>query len=188
MFLMNLKTIARWLVMTEFEMLLNILCFTVFSILLCIRLDGYPNIEDALNSTADLKWSHVFMPLFLIDLLQANFITIVFMRQLKESRSKEGIVRLFFSLLLLMTRFMFKVSVYFLISRSTFKIVKVVDRENSHSLSSSDNFQSMNNNNFYYTYNVRTPFRFQLAATPIFLHLSILMFRSCCLKKYQSFN
>ncbi len=182
MFLMNMKTITRWLVMTEFEMLLNVLCFTAFSILLCIRLDGYPNIEDALNTTASLKWSTVFGPLFLVDLLQANFITIVFMRQLKENRSKEGTVRLFFSLLLLMTRFMFKISIYFMVSRSSFRLVKVMD-SNADLVSPGDDLQS-----FHYVYNVKTPFRFQLAATPIFLHLSVLMFRSCCLKKYQSFS
>ena len=188
---MNIKTLSRWLTMTEFEMLLNVICFTIFSILLCVRLDFYPNIEDSSNLNI-LKWLHVFLPLFLVDLLQANFITIVFMRQLKEKKLKEGLVRLFFSLLLLLCRFLFKLSVFFLVTRSTFKVLKTIESNTQPVWASLDDPQYYSNNSpiidFHYVYDVKKAFKFQLAAMPLFLHLSILMFRSCCLKKYQSFS
>ena len=167
MFLMNAKTVSRWLVMTEFEMLMQMLAFTVFSVLLCIRLDYCSNHDDHdfAATACGLKWFHVFLPLFVVDVLQANFITIVFMRQLKENQSKEGIMRLFFSVLFLKSRLVFKAAIYSLVSQYTFK--------------SNDITQEI-------TAKMRV--RFQHAATPIFFHLSVLMFRSCCLKKYQSFS
>lgn len=183
MLIMNLKTLSRWLLMTEFEMFLNVISFTVFSILLCLRLDFCSNIEDDNNmnncSGLSLKWFYVFLPLFLVDLLQANFISIVFMRQMRENKSREGIVRLFFSLLFLMTRFLFKFAIYFLVTRSIYKTVKI----DSHGEVSEDA-----SNFYYYSYIVKTPFRFQAPAMSFFLHLSVLMFRSCCLKKFQSFS
>ncbi len=174
---MNIKTLCRWLVMTEFEMFLNILSFIIFSILLCIRVDSYDRLED--SNANMLKWFHVFLPLFIVDLLQANFISIVFIRQMKENQAKDGILRLLISIMFLLSRFSFKLSLYFLIQRSSFERVYF---NNNHS----QNLDELINSNSF-TYLILMPYKFQYVATPLFIHLSLLLFRSCGLKKYQTY-
>ena len=183
MFLMNIKTLCRWLVMTEFEMFLNMLGFFIFSILLCIRVDSYDRLDD--NSANMLKWFHVFLPLFIVDLLQANFISIVFIRQLKENQAKDGILRLLISIMFLLSRFSFKLSLYFLIKRSSFERVYFSNNSNLDINHGNRNLDEMIN--FNYTFRILLPYKFQYVATPLFVHLSLLLFRSCGLKKYQTY-
>jgi hypothetical protein len=98
--------------MTEFELFLNLVGLILFSILLCIKIDS--NLSDQ-----EVSWLQVFVPLFLVDLFQFNFCTILFIRQLKESRQrKEALIRFTLSTLFLLARLSFKVSLYFLIEKS----------------------------------------------------------------------
>lgn len=154
MFLMNLKTICRWLVMTELEIFINLVGLIVFTILLTIKLD--------LNS--DLDWFKVFLPLFLSDFLQANFCSILFIRQMISNQRKSAILRIVLAGFLLFTRFSFKFACYYLISKSNLNY------------GSSSSFKPS------------FAFKFQYASIPLFLHLIVIMFKSCALKKkYQSF-
>ena len=144
MFLMNLKSLTRWLVMTEFEMLINAIGLFMTTILICLKLDF----------DCELSWKHVMMPMFIVDALQAYFCIIVFLRMLHDFQIKQAMSRLLISGVLLTSRFMFKLFIYLLL---------VDDNTNG-------------------------KYKFQYAKFPLFLHLVLLMFRSCCLKKYQVLN
>lgn len=146
MFMLSLKTVCKWLAMTEFEILLNLLGMLVFTLMLALKLD---------NFAQQLDWFYVFMPLFLADLFQANFITIVFIRQVLDNQTKSGIFRLVTSGILLGARFIFKWSILLVLS-------------NMSSTSSPP----------------PASFRLQFAGIPIFVHLGSLILRSCGLKKY----
>ncbi len=144
---MNIKTVTRWLVMSEFEMFLNVLGLFITTILLCLKLDKFD------SSTS---WELVFMPVFVADGLQTYFCIIVFIREFFEYgkfRDLEAVVRLINSGIFLVTRFLFKLFVYLIL----------VNEGND----SSDKR------------------RFHYATFPLFLHLVLLIFRSCRLKKYQ---
>ena len=143
---MNIKSVTRWLVMTEFEMLLNVLGVFIFTVLLCLKIDlGY-----------DLSWRYILMPMFVADAMQAYFCIIVFLRQFFEFQTKPAILRFIISSLFLATRLLFKLFVYLILT---------------------GNKNDENNK-----------FRFHYATFPLFLHLTLLMFRSCCLKKYKILN
>ncbi|CAF0969809.1 unnamed protein product [Brachionus calyciflorus] len=109
MFLIRLKSVCRWLVMTEFEIFLNFIAILIFTILLVIKLD---------MNNESLTWFKVFLPLFIVDLLQANFCSILFIRQLMANQKKHGILRLVVSSLLLLSRFMFKLSTFQIVNSS----------------------------------------------------------------------
>jgi ribonuclease P/MRP protein subunit RPP20 len=104
MFLLNLKSITRWLVMTEFEMLMNLIGLFIFSILLHLKFDhDYDSI---------LTWRHLFIPLWLVDGLSLYFCIIVFLRQLGAFFTKEAAFRLFISFFFLASRFVAKLMIY----------------------------------------------------------------------------
>jgi hypothetical protein len=109
MFLMNLKTLRSWLMMHEFEMLINLIGIFIFTILLCIKYD----LDLVLNS--QFRWIYVFTPLFFIDALQAYFNFIVFIRLYKEYELKTAIIRFIFTMFILLLKFLFKILVYFTI-------------------------------------------------------------------------
>ena len=111
MFLIKIKSVCRWLVMTEFELFMNFIGIVLFTILLSIKMDS-------VNS--DLDWFKVFLPLFVVDLLQANFCSILFIRQMLSSQKKMAICRLVMSGFLLFARFMFKFLIYQLVSKSSY--------------------------------------------------------------------
>lgn len=143
MFLMNMKSVTRWLVMTEFEMLLNIVGLFATTILVCLKLDyAYA-----------VSWKLVIMPMFVGDALQAYFCIIVFIRQFFQYQAKPAVLRLIISSLFVAIRFSFKIYVYLILN---------VDSE------SSDN-EGLK--------------RFDYGSFPLFLHLTMLIFRSCQLKK-----
>ena len=106
MFLMNIKSVTKWLVMTEFEMLINVIGMFVFTILICLKCDlGH-----------ELSWLNVFAPLFCSDGLQAYFIMIVFLRQFYEVHAKPAVLRLVVASLLLASRFLFKFLIFISLS------------------------------------------------------------------------
>ncbi len=103
---MNIKTLTSWLVMSEFEILLNFLGLLVTTILLCLKLD---------NFDPSISWKFVFLPVFAVDGLQAYFCTIVFIREYFESKAWQGVeavFRLINSGIFLGARFIFKLFVY----------------------------------------------------------------------------
>lgn len=105
---MNLKSLARWLVMTEFEMLINVIGLFIFSILMCIKYDH--------EFETTLTWQQTFMPLWIIDGLSVYFCVIVFLRQLSEFQTKSAALRLFVSMFFLATRFVAKLMIYFILT------------------------------------------------------------------------
>lgn len=116
---MNLKSLTRWLVMTEFEMLINIIGIFIFTILLCVKYDS-----DSL-----ITWRQLFIPLWLVDGLSIYFCIIVFLRQLGEFQAKSAAFRLFFSFFFLATRFVAKLMVYFILSTNSENIYNDENRK-----------------------------------------------------------
>lgn len=110
MFMLNLKTVCKWLSMTEFEIFLNVLGLFFFTILLAVKVDFIPD---------TISWFHVFLPLFLADFLQANFMSILFIRQVLDNQTKNGVFRLVISIILLSARLIFKSSIYFVLAKSS---------------------------------------------------------------------
>lgn len=145
MFLLSLKTVCKWLSMTEFEVLLNLLGMLTFTLLLALKLDYFYQ---------QITWFYVFLPLFLADLFQANFISIVFIRQVLDNQTKNGVFRLVTSAILLGARFIFKCSIFYILKNMT---------SNAYS---------------------PPTLRLQFLGIPIFFHLGFIMLRSCGLKKY----
>lgn len=107
---MNIKSLTRWLVLTEFEMLMNMLGLFCFSILFCMKLDY--------QFESTITWRQMFLPLWLVDGLSLYFCVIVFMRQIGEFQTKSAALRLFISVFFLSTRFVAKLIVYFILSSS----------------------------------------------------------------------
>lgn len=112
MFLIKLKTLCCWFVMTEFEVFMNLCAIFVFTVLLCLKLDSFYEFE----------WFSIFLPLFIADFLQANFCSILFMRQILQNQKKMAVFRLILSGMFLLARFMFKYLTYqFINSSGSFK-------------------------------------------------------------------
>ena len=99
--------------MTEFEMIINILGMLVFSILLCIKVDLSP------TAATNLTWTNVFTPLFVVDGLQAYFLFIVFIRLVRDKELKAAIVRLILTGVMLSLRFTFKLLLHHSVSGLT---------------------------------------------------------------------
>ena len=149
---MNVKTLSRWLTMTDFEMMLNLVGLFVTTILVAIKVDA---------NSSRLTWFNVFLPLFVADFLQAYFIIIVFVRQLSEYKRKEATMRLILSVMLLSARFTIKQFLYLILDSSTIDHIAV---------------------------EISSPhIKFKYVSFPIFFHLFVLLFKSCSLKKFDSF-
>ncbi|XP_076662994.1 transmembrane protein 203 [Andrena cerasifolii] len=100
----SLNELVHWLGLTIFEMWINLISLTIFTILLALKLD-----EDYfLGSTG---WWIVFSPLFVADGLNTYFYAIIFIRMGMEGIIKIAIPRVVWSLMLLLLIFVFK---YFL--------------------------------------------------------------------------
>jgi ribonuclease P/MRP protein subunit RPP20 len=146
---MNLKTICKWLSMSEFELFLNLNGLLIFSILLCLKIDGYVSF---------LTWFHVFLPLFIVDIMQANFIMIVFIHEyLKKMQFKTAFFESVLPSICLFTRFILKMLIYFLIMKSS------MDQE-------------------------IIAAKYQLISIPIYFNLIMLLFRSCSLKVFKIYS
>ena len=188
---MNMKTICRWLVMTEFELFLNLLGFFVFTILLCIKLDSSGiNIHNQSFNLIDfehtqLTWSKVFLPLFLVDILQLNFCTIVFIRQLHENLKRDALLHFIISCLFLLSRIAFKILLFIFVTKTIEINAKLImsPKFNYYLLNSDGGSSGLSSLN-----QINLAFKFSYVASPLFFHLNLLLFRSCSLKKYQAYH
>jgi len=96
----QLRELLRWLGLTVFEIWIALLCFTVFTILLTVKVE---------NIVGDsLTWWYVFLPLFISDALNAYFCVIVFIRMYLEGAYKSALIRAFWSLFMISLLFVFK--------------------------------------------------------------------------------
>lgn len=100
----SLNELVHWLGLTIFEMWINLISLTIFTILLALKLD-----EDYFLGNAG--WWIVFSPLFVADGLNTYFYAIIFIRMGMEGIIKIAIPRVVWSLMLLLLIFVFK---YFL--------------------------------------------------------------------------
>jgi ribonuclease P/MRP protein subunit RPP20 len=181
---MNMKTICRWLVMTEFELFLNLLGFFVFTVLLCIKLDtGGNNLAFNLIDFehTQLTWFKVFLPLFLVDILQLNFCTIVFIRQLHENLKRDALLHFIISCLFLLSRIAFKILLFIFITKTIEINAKLIMSPKFSHFNFGGGSGGSNLNQF------NLAFKFSFVASPLFFHLNLLLFRSCSLKKYQAY-
>ena len=96
-----LSELVPWLGLTIFEIWINLVSLTIFTILLALKLDdGY-----FLGSNG---WWLVFSPLFIADGLNTYFCAIIFIRMHMEGMGKTGILRGMWSLFSLLLMFIFK--------------------------------------------------------------------------------
>ncbi|XP_074097280.1 transmembrane protein 203 [Cotesia typhae] len=97
----SLNEIVHWLGLTIFEIWINLVSLTIFTVLLALKLDehyflGYSG------------WWVVFSPLFVADGLNTYFCAIIFIRMHMEGMIKTGILRALWSLVSLLLIFVFK--------------------------------------------------------------------------------
>jgi len=96
----QLRELLRWLGLTVFEIWIALLSFTVFTILLTVK------VEDLAGE--ELTWWYVFLPLFVSDALNAYFCVIVFIRINLEGAYKAALIRALWSLFMISLLFVFK--------------------------------------------------------------------------------
>jgi ribonuclease P/MRP protein subunit RPP20 len=96
----QLKELLRWLGLTVFEIWIALVCFTIFTVLLTLKIE---------NIVGDsLTWWIVFTPLFVSDALNAYFCVIVFIRMYLEGSYKSALVRALWSQFMISLLFVFK--------------------------------------------------------------------------------
>ena len=100
--LFSLKELSRWLGISPFEMWMHLLCTTVFSILVPLKVEGL------LSESA--TWWQVFSPLFISDALSGYFTIIVFVR-LYSHRITLAVSRSLWNAVILLLFFIFKLLV-----------------------------------------------------------------------------
>lgn len=93
--------LVRWLGLTVFEIWINLMALTMFSVLVALKFD--PNTFLYTSS-----WWVVFSPLFASDALNAYFCVIVFIRMQLESSLKLALLRASWSATFLLMTFLFK--------------------------------------------------------------------------------
>lgn len=96
----QLRELLRWLGLTVFEIWIAILFFTVFTVLLTLKVDKVVD--------ESLSWWHVFSPLFIIDALNSYFCVIVFIRMYLEGAYKSALIRALWSQFMIALLFVFK--------------------------------------------------------------------------------
>ena len=96
----TLSELVQWLGLTVFEIWINLLALTIFTILLVLR------VENVL--TGNSAWWIVFAPLFAGDGLNAYFCTIVLIRMQLEGLYKVALFRASWSFLFIVLLFVFK--------------------------------------------------------------------------------
>lgn len=97
----SIDELVHWLGLTIFEIWINLLSLTIFTILLALKLDA----EYFLGSGG---WWIVFSPLFAADGINTYFCAIIFIRMHMEGMVKVGILRALWSMISLMLMFVFK--------------------------------------------------------------------------------
>lgn len=95
----QLRELLRWLGLTVFEIWVAVLSFTIFTILLTLKVDGI---------LPGLNWWHVFSPLFISDAANSYFCVIVFIRMYLEGAYKSAFVRTLWSQFMISLLFLFK--------------------------------------------------------------------------------
>lgn len=107
----QLRELLRWLGLTVFEIWIALVCFTIFTVLLTLKVENvfgsYPS-ETNLFDNNYPSWWVVFSPLFVSDALNAYFCVIVFIRMYIDGSYKSALVRALWSLFMLALLFIFK--------------------------------------------------------------------------------
>lgn len=88
----SLQEIVHWLGLTVFEIWVNMIAVTVFTVLLSFQLEGM-----LMNRESPWVWWVVFSPLFTADALNAYFCTIVLIRMYLEGMLKTAFFRALWS-------------------------------------------------------------------------------------------
>lgn len=94
----SLNEIVQWIGLTVFEIWINLITITIFTVLLALKLDG------VINSA----WWTVFAPLFVSDAMNAYFCCIVCIRMNLESAYKTALYRASWSSIFLGLTFVYK--------------------------------------------------------------------------------
>ncbi|EFN77339.1 transmembrane protein 203 [Harpegnathos saltator] len=97
----SLDEVVHLLGLTLFEMWINLISLTIFTILLAFKLDNNYFLEPS-------GWWTVFSPLFVADSLNTYFCAIIFIRMHMEGMIKAAIFRAVWSLISLLLIFVFK--------------------------------------------------------------------------------
>ncbi|CAB0031433.1 unnamed protein product [Trichogramma brassicae] len=97
----SLNELVSWLGLTVFEIWINLVSLTIFTILLALKLDDIYFVESS-------GWWIVFSPLFIADALNTYFCAIIFIRMHMEGMMKVGILRTLWSMVTLLLLFVFK--------------------------------------------------------------------------------
>lgn len=97
----SLHELVHWLGLTIFEIWINLVSLTIFTVLLALKLDD----NYFLGHTG---WWIVFSPLFVADGLNTYFCAIIFIRMHLEGMTKAAILRALWSIILLLLIFVFK--------------------------------------------------------------------------------
>ena len=97
----SLRELLRWLGITVFEIWTALVCFTIFTVLLTLKVDT--DFGDK-----SLTWWIVFSPLFVCDALNAYFCVIVFIRMYLDNAYKLALVRAIWSQFMISLLFVFK--------------------------------------------------------------------------------
>uniref|UniRef100_A0A0K8TRB0 Putative conserved plasma membrane protein n=1 Tax=Tabanus bromius TaxID=304241 RepID=A0A0K8TRB0_TABBR len=98
----KLSEIVRWLGITEFEILTNLVAILVFTIILSLKLAGHLGEQS-------IDWFGVFMPLFCGDVCNAYFCVIVGIRvYLDIDNKKKALHRFLWSTYFLVLTIIFK--------------------------------------------------------------------------------
>lgn len=114
----SLEELVHWLGLTVFEIWVNLVSISIFTLLLSLHLEG------VLFSGTVTVWWMIFSPLFTADALNAYFCTIVLIRMYLEGLYKAAFFRALWSFWFLGLLFAFK----FLLCR---KLTKNNDAEYS---------------------------------------------------------
>lgn len=97
----SLNELVHWLGLTIFEIWINLISLTIFTILLATKLDSS-------YLAGPGGWLIVFSPLFVADGLNTYFCAIIFIRMQMEGIMKSAILRALWSLTFLLLVFVFK--------------------------------------------------------------------------------
>ncbi|XP_053994615.1 transmembrane protein 203 [Hylaeus anthracinus] len=97
----SLNELVHWLGLTIFEICINLVSLTMFTLLLALKLDDNYFVGNA-------GWWIVFSPLFVADGLNTYFCAIIFIRMHMEGMIKVAILRALWSLISLLLIFVFK--------------------------------------------------------------------------------
>lgn len=123
----KLTDICKWIGLTQFEILSNLVWFLVFTIYLTTKItlrdnaamSQYPSLDNSTDSNNhhfqnnwsnnhDIDWFKLFIPLFCNDLLNSYFCIIVTIRLIHANKLRQSLHRLFWSAKFLMLNILFK--------------------------------------------------------------------------------